>query len=98
MLKVNIMAMYYAASLGGDKKVLQERQLLTTLRIQSLERAIQADSGTVSLNGDCARKKRRIDMPAHGILNQRVLLGSEQIEDPDGVRFPSGTSIDLSQQ
>lgn len=53
-------ALYAASSEGHEKvmEILQEWQLLTTLRIQTLKRAIQADSG------DCARKKKRMDMPA----------------------------------
>ncbi|KAF7504245.1 hypothetical protein GJ744_002567 [Endocarpon pusillum] len=71
--EVNAQGGYYGnglqvASEGGHKKVvemLQRQQLLTTLRIKTLKRSLQTDSGPVSLNGDCSRKKRMMDMPAH---------------------------------
>jgi hypothetical protein len=78
--------------------MLLERQCLATLRMQTQKRAIQAESGLMSGNGNYAQKKVRVDMAAHEILNKRVLPGSGQIEDLGEVRLPSKISIDLSRQ
>jgi hypothetical protein len=59
-------ALQAASSRGHEKvvQILQKRQHLATVDMQIQKRETQADSEQASVNGDCARKKARMDMPA----------------------------------